>query len=432
MRTAIIVGAGHRGLGYAQYTDYRPERLRIAGVADPDPERREFVARKYGLKPEMCFASAAELAARGKLADCVINGTMDADHVETTLPLLSAGYDVLLEKPFALNLAELERLDAAVRRTGRQVMICHVLRYAPFYAAVKRKLLDGAVGRITHIQSAEHVSYHHYTSCYVRGKWRSQKQCGASMLLAKCCHDIDLLTWYQSGVDPVSVASTGGCTFFRPENAPAGSGKHCLLDCPIEKQCDYSARRLHLNHPLRWHTYIWPELEYVDGIDTPENREKALRDPRNPYAQCVWKIADYDQADQQAVTVRFADGAIATHAMVTNTPRALRKVHIIGTEGEIMGCFEDSAFSLYHRDLRPDCEFTVERVDTGNQGDTAGVFGGHGGGDLRLMEDFIDLLDGRPTSISRTILSDSINGHKLVFLADEAMQSNRVIPFSPR
>ena len=60
-------------------------------------------------------------------------------------------------------------------------------------------------------------------------------------------------------------------------------------------------------------------------------------------------------------------------------------------------------------------------------GDTTGAFGGHGGGDERLAADFVSLLSGRTPSISCTMLSDSINGHLIGFLADRSMNSNQVM-----
>ena len=101
--TAIIVGAGHRSIGYADITFNYPDQLQIVGVADPNPIRRQMTRERYGFSEDMCFRDSNELAARGKLADVIINGTLDQLHVETSLPLLEAGYDMLLEKPFALN-----------------------------------------------------------------------------------------------------------------------------------------------------------------------------------------------------------------------------------------------------------------------------------------------------------------------------------------
>ena len=225
--TAIIVGAGHRSLIYSHYAVTNPDRLQIVGVADPDADRRRMVQKYYSLPDSMLFESAEALAAKGKLADAVINGTMDQQHVATAVPLLAAGYDMLLEKPFAISEDEVRALAGAARQYGRKVMICHVLRYAPFYAEIHKRL--PLLGKIQGIETTEHVSHHHMLVGYVRGKWRNTAMAGHhSMLLAKCCHDIDLIMWMKSGIAPVQVASFGGMQQFRPENAPAGAGEELL------------------------------------------------------------------------------------------------------------------------------------------------------------------------------------------------------------
>ena len=141
--TAIIVGAGHRAITYASYAQRHPEQLQIVGVADPTPLRREQTAARFGLKPDQCHASAAALAERPQQADFIINGTMDHQHVQTALPLLRRGYDMLLEKPFATSEDDLWELVATVRQHQCKVAICHVLRHAPFYAAIRQHVADG-------------------------------------------------------------------------------------------------------------------------------------------------------------------------------------------------------------------------------------------------------------------------------------------------
>ncbi|MDZ4198794.1 MAG: Gfo/Idh/MocA family oxidoreductase, partial [Kiritimatiellia bacterium] len=286
--TAIIVGAGHRAAGvYATYALAHPDKLRIVGVADPLEVRRKQTAAQYGLKREQCYHDAAELASKGKIADAIINGTMDAEHVPTTLPLLACGYDVLLEKPFAVTEEEVFQLARAVRQTRRKVMICHVLRYAPFYVEVQKKIASGELGQIVNIQATEHVSYHHMATAFVRGKWGNQEACGSPIILSKCCHDMDLLTWLKSGVTPTRVASFGSRMFFRPENAPKGAGTRCLVDCPIEADCLYSAKRHFVDMEL-WKFYAWSDLEHIEN---PTLRDKLaeLKRPDNPMGRCVWK-----------------------------------------------------------------------------------------------------------------------------------------------
>ena len=175
--TAIIVGAGHRSLVYASYSREHPDELEIVGVADPTPLRRQQVAEMYGLSAGQCWETAQDLASHGRQADVIINGTMDHQHVPTSLPLLEAGYHMLLEKPFATSEQEMWQLVETTRRCDRQVVICHVLRYAPFYAAIRQQVADGALGDILNIQAVEHVSYHHVAVGFVRGKWSKKGYC---------------------------------------------------------------------------------------------------------------------------------------------------------------------------------------------------------------------------------------------------------------
>ena len=425
MITAVIVGAGHRAMVYASLAKSNPDKLKIVGVADPMKQRQQMVAKMYGFSEEFCFDSAEELAKHEKFADAVINGTMDKQHVDTSIPLLEAGYDILLEKPFAVSRDEVKRLDEAVKRTGRKMMICHVLRYAPFYTEMKKRCLNGEIGDIINIQSAEHISYHHMASCFVRGKWNRKDVCGSSSLMAKCCHDLDLLTWFKSGIEPKKVSSFGGQHYFCKENAPENSGQYCLLDCPIEKDCLYSARKHYLDHPKRWSFYVWADLEHIEN-PTMEQREEYLKDKSSPYSQCVWKL-DNNVADRQAVMIEFADGSTVTHNMVGGTSRPMRKMHIIGTKGELHGIMDDNKYVIRHIDPRPGHEYKEVEYDLNDEGDTTGAFGGHGGGDLRLSADFVAALEGETPSISCTTLADSLNGHLIGFAADQAMEENKVV-----
>jgi len=422
--TAIIVGAGHRAIGYADYAHLHPDELHIVGVADPVALRREQAAGMFGLTPAQCFASAEELAQHPRLADAIINGTMDHQHVPTALPLLSAGYDMLLEKPFATNEDEMWQLVAAVQRHHRWVLVCHVLRYTPFYTAIRRRIAAGDIGEIINIQTTEHVSYHHLSVGFVRGKWNNAARCHSTMLMAKCCHDLDLLTWMKSGIPPRSVASFGNLMQFRADKMPPQAGTRCLVDCPIEADCRYSARKLHLDHPDRWAFYAWDSLE---DIPHPTVADKiASLATTNPHGRCAWRC-DNDVVDHQSMVIMFADGCTATHNMVGGAARPCRSIHLLGTHGEIQGTFEENRLTIRRFDQRPGHEYAEELVDVSVEGDMQGAFGGHGGGDQLMVADFVRMLRGEAPSISTTHLEDSISGHVIGFCADRARVEHRVI-----
>lgn len=422
--TAIIVGAGHRALLYSLYALQHPEELKIVGVADPDPIRRRKTAEMHNFGEEMCFASAEDLASRPKLSDAVINGTMDTQHIPTSLPLLRRGYDMLLEKPFAVNETEMWQLQKVAQETGRKVMICHVLRYAPFYAAIKERLLSGEIGDIINIQCTEHVSYHHLAVSFVRGKWGNEEKCGAPMLLAKCCHDMDLIMWLMSGIAPRRVCSFGSDFQFDPAKKPEGAGKRCLVDCKIEADCPYSARKHYIDHPDRWAFYVWDCLEHL-ASPTIEDKVRSLKTD-NIHGRCMWDC-EHTVVDHQSVLIDFTNGATATLNMIGGASKPERNIHIIGTRGEIKGVFDDSVFVVRKLDNASEQGWTEETVDLKIGGDKSGMTGSHGGGDLRLVDDFVRVLQGQAPSISCTTINDSINGHLAVFRAERSRKTGQVV-----
>jgi len=412
----IIVGGGHRSLTYAQLSKIENDKMEIVGVADPDENRRISIAKEFNIPEDKCFSSAEELSSVPKFADAVINGTMDHIHVKTSIPLLKAGYDILLEKPFAVNEDEARELVDFAAEYGRKIMVCFILRYAPFYRKIKDVILSGKIGRIISIQTNEYVSYHHMSTSHVRGKWNNSERCHSSMLLAKCCHDLDIMMWLMSETKPSLVSSFGCNMQFKPENAPENSGTRCLVDCPLSEECLYSAKRLYIDHPDRWSFYVWDALENIEN-PTLEDKIELLK--TSPYGICAYK-SDNNVVDHQTVNVLFENGATGTHNMIGGTSRGTRTIFITGTKGTVEGDFESGKFTVSEIDPRPGCEHYDTEYDLKVDNDT------HGGGDLDLVRDFIDYVRGDETTVSCTSINDSLLGHLVVFLADKSRENNGI------
>ncbi len=415
--TAAIVGYGNRGEVYGEFAIRFPERMKVVAVVDPNRVCLEKARARFSLSERQCFESFDEFLRCGKQADCVINTTMDSLHVATTLPLLEAGYDVLLEKPITACREELLALRDCARRNRRILMICHVLRYAPFYQKAKELTVAGALGRIIHIEASEHVCVPHMLTSYIRGKWRNRKECGSSFLLAKSCHDLDLLCWLNGDTCPESVYSTGARTIFVPERAPEGAGSRCLVDCPVERDCPYSCRKLYLeNDCMPFLTWANMDVPFED-VTPEQKRQKLLTDI---YGRCAYKL-DGDLLDHQSVLIRFRDGSTAGMSLVSGASKAVRRLHIIGTEGELEGELESNQLTL--RQYNPQTLlYDEEKFDVSEQ-----VCSGHSGGDMRLIADFIGRMQGEKCSLSATDISQSIFGHLCVYAADRSVECGRAL-----
>ena len=137
MITVVLVGAGNRANVYASVSLEYPEKMKVVGIVDPDPVRRELMRERYNVSMENCFDDVSEFVKREKFADAVINGTMDHLHVPTSIPILEKGYNLLLEKPFAVNEQEMNELVEVARKYGNKVVIGHVLTIPIFIKQLK-------------------------------------------------------------------------------------------------------------------------------------------------------------------------------------------------------------------------------------------------------------------------------------------------------
>ena len=207
--SCVILGYGDRSSRYAEYAKIVPEELEIVGLIDINELKRRQGKEAFQLKDNQIFETLDAFLEADIACDVVINGTMDQMHYETTMPLLEKGYNILLEKPITANLEELLEIEKKAKEKQCKVVVCHVLRYTPFYSKIKSIIDSGKIGKIVNMQLNEHVWYGHFVNSYVRGKWRSEKECGSGLLLAKCCHDTDLMCWLNNITIPESVSSFG-------------------------------------------------------------------------------------------------------------------------------------------------------------------------------------------------------------------------------
>ncbi len=246
---AAVVGYGNRGQVYADFSFDCPEKFGVAAVIDPNEFKRAEAKKRYALSDGAVFASFGEFLKSGIECDFVINATMDETHYETALEILEAGYDMLLEKPIVPEKEQLLHLQRLAKEKGLRVFVCHVLRYTPFYKTIKELINRGEIGEIMAIEMYEHVGISHYLASYDRGKWNSEKTCGSSFMLAKSCHDMDLMCWLNNASAPVRVSSFGHRRQFVPSKAPEGAAEYCH-ECPHEPECKYSATHEYIDHNI--------------------------------------------------------------------------------------------------------------------------------------------------------------------------------------
>jgi len=427
--TLALIGAGNRGADvYARYALQHPSEARVVAVADPDPGRRERLAQAHGIPAAHVFASWEELFARPRLADGVIIATPDRMHVEPALRALELGYDILLEKPIAPTRAETLLLSKAAARHDGHITVAHVLRYTPFFSTLKGLIDEGRIGRLMTIDHIENIGYWHFAHSYVRGNWRRADE-ASPMILAKACHDLDILRWL-AGAPCLRVASFGHLSHFRAENRPQGAPDRCTDGCPVEATCPFNAVAFYVDG-LAEHAG-WP-VSVITADLSREGRLAALR--TGPYGRCVY-ACDNDVADHQVAVLEFANGVTATLTVTAFSEENTRTLKLMGTGGEIVAHLESGEI-----EVRP---FGRPGALVASEGRTAAIGSrlpretirvpagaGHAGGDEGLMRAFIDYArirkaGGRPQAML-TSLAESIESHLMAFAAEESRTRGTVV-----
>lgn len=402
--SVAILGCGSRGHVYADLLLAQGDKFEVTALCDINPEQIDKMHKLLGLEDAKVFLNDNDFL-KEKHADLLVIATPDRFHVPHAVPALELGYDIILEKPISDSREEIELLVETQKKTGKKVIICHELRYAPAFAKCAELLKKGTVGQLSVIDASERVSYWHWSQAYVRGPG-AYLELGHPALLAKCSHDLDLLHWYaQSECDTVS--SVGDLHFFKEENAPEGATERCL-DCKHMDTCVYSAKRIYID---RWHhdgkpEFVWPFNKVTLEVPlTEEGIMKGLRE--GEFGRCAFKC-NTEKVDRQLVQLSFKNGVKASLKMVYASV-AGRRISFYGTHGEIIMDERSDKIEVLRYGEEPEY-INISEINEGGYA--------HGGGDTMFMASIYGILSGTEEAI--TSLSESVECHLMGVAADES------------
>jgi len=461
--TAILLGAGNRGMTvYGEYALKYPEKLKFVAVAEPIKIRREKFAQLHKIPPNKCFISWEDLLQEEKLAETAFICTQDQMHIKPTIKALEIGYNILLEKPMAHTLEGCIKIVKKVEETGRILGISHVLRYTNFFSTIKDTIQKELLGNLVNISHRENLGWYHMVHSFVRGNWRNVRT-SSPMILAKCCHDLDLLFW-MVGALPKKISSFGSLIHFNSANAPKSAPKYCVEGCPIENTCLYYAPRIYIdiipiiqileksdkkgfrflanlrkNH-IQFLTSLsklvkllqrlrywrdWPVEPLYSGLPeentedySDETKMKILK--TSPYGRCVYKC-DNDVVDHQVVNIEFENKVTVNLTMHGFSEREGRTIRIDGTKATLIGQFSDAGQKITLFDHFSGTEKVIfsQQLSLDSSG--------HGGGDFSLIDAFLETLVGKNKSQPLTNANETLESHLMAFAANESRLKGKVI-----
>lgn len=406
--TAITLGAGARGNVYGGYALQFPEELKIVGVAEPIPYRNQKYAKKHNIEDSNRFDTWEDVFKRPKFADTIILTTPDALHYEPCMQALKMGYDILLEKPVAQTIQQCKDIEQLANKLNRIVAVCHVLRYAPYFIKMREVIQTGTIGDIISIQHLEPIERIHMSHSYVRGNWHNSKET-TPIILAKSCHDLDILKW-MVGKPCKQIYANAHLSYFTKANKPKNAAKRCL-DCPIESECAFSAKRIYLVNRSWLYVMDLPEDKSQHEAFITEQLKKTN------YGRCVFDMEN-DQPDHYITSIEFEGNITAAFSMEAFTSYGGRRTRIMGTKGDIVGDMETMTITDFLTNKKTMWDASnVKDLENYNHS-------GHGGGDWRLAHDFVQAVSKQDSSLLVSTISESMESHIMGFNAEESRMKN--------
>ncbi|MBQ9501647.1 MAG: Gfo/Idh/MocA family oxidoreductase [Lentisphaeria bacterium] len=345
-----VVGFGQRGRAFVTLAMQERERVELTGICDSVPERLQSFARQQHCTAPL-YTSLDKMLDETRPEGVVIS-VPDFQHAPVAIAAMEHGCAVLLEKPMAPTVEGCREIMRHAAK-GRGALLGFVLRGHPVYRKVRELLDAGTVGQIMNIQADEELSVMHGAS-YMR-RWHRRVANSGGFMLAKCSHDIDILSWL-AGEDPCRVSSFGSLTFFTPDKL---EHEFCS-ECP-DRNCRFR----------------------FSGEMVAMNEQEAASPSRYGFDRCVY-TKDKDVIDHQVVNFEYPSGVTASFSLDLFAPAARRRLKVVGSTGYIEADTRDLTVGVTFSDGREPRTFALEQENPS----------GHGGSDLTLFRNFIAMLDG--------------------------------------
>ena len=308
-KKCVIVGVGGRGTqSYVApiATGHLSDACELCGIYDAVTARSRVVSEMYGNIP--VFEDFDVMLDTVK-PDFVIVTTKDSNHHDYIIRALEAGYDVVSEKPMTNTRKKALAIMEAEQRTGHKVRVTFHMRYMKPIEDLKRVIMSGVIGEVTHIDFQWLLDRRHGADYFRR--WHRSLDNSTSLLIHKSTHHFDCINWII-GKKPEQVYAD--CTLeFYGKNGPY-RGRACH-DCAHAAECPffYDITKGDFN------TKIYHDLREESGY---------LRDG------CVF-AEDIDIFDRMALLVKYEGGITMNYSLVAYAPEEGPRIRIVGTKGTV-------------------------------------------------------------------------------------------------
>lgn len=375
----VIVGLGSRSLMFSDaILKLHRSTSELVGICDTNAKRLEYMNSHFG--KNYAASSIPTYLARDfdrmiqeQTPDTVIVTSIDRTHHHYIISAMEMGCDVITEKPLTVDTEKCQAILDAVKRTGRSLRVAFNYRYSPARTKIKSLLMQGTIGEVKSVHFEWMLDTWHGADYFRR--WHRDKINSGGLMVHKSTHHFDLVNWWLDST-PQTVFGFGSLAFYGKSNGERMGTYHPYYRStgnPAAKADPFAIDLLE--------NECWENLYY-----NAEKEDGYFRD-QNVFGDGI------SIEDTMNVVVRYRSGAHLTYSLTAYAPHEGYRIAFNGTKGRLEledmeksyisagnGHISDGVSESQRITVLPlwDKPYTVPSPQ--------GV-GGHGGGDLLLLED---------------------------------------------
>ena len=374
-----IIGYGvrARAVFVLLYKINKGKKIELTAISDPsdhDEIKRRLDGDNIDYSTTKFYTDNDKMLEENEF-DGIIIGTRCNLHSELAAKVLKKRIPLFLEKPVSTTEAEWQLLKDAYEENKTEVVVSFPLRLTSLVEEVKNAIKAHEIGPIQHVAAFNYVTY---GGDYYHN-WYKDDSITGGLFLQKSTHDFDYIN-YIIEQTPVQVCAMNSKQIMKG-NKPAGLK---CVDCPEQYTCKEGP--YHTVHGMG---------DYVHG----------------PY--CCYS-EDTGNEDSGTAIVRYESGMHMVYTQnffVRNKHAAKRGAIFAGEGGTVEFDWVTSEIKVRKNYTPHDCTYKI--VTTGQ----------HGGGDLKLADNFYDVMMG--TDVSHTPLEQGLFSAHMCLKAKESAETGK-------
>lgn len=319
-----LIGCGRIAQRHAEHIN---KFGKLVAVCDNVKEKADALATQYNAR---AYYNAADLLANEKDINVVSICSPNGLHATHSIQALKAGFNVLCEKPMAINVSDCGEMIKVAEQMNKRLFAIKQNRFNPPVEAVKKIIDEGKLGKIFSVQL---TCFWNRNADYYHNSWKGTKDLDGGTLYTQFSHFVDLLYWMIGDIKDVEAYTANythqgiiefedtGAVILKFQNGAIGTINYTVNS--YGKNMEGSLTIFGEKGTVKIGGQYLNELEY-QNIEGYKIENLPVGNTANNYGNYQGSMSNHDKVYQNVIDVLENNASISTSAF-----EGLKTVEII-------------------------------------------------------------------------------------------------------